>query len=124
MWSDTGGNRSKVAGKLTFAFEAGSKATMTNNYYAVFIDDDELMLKAIRRTSRRLIPNWDAKPEVLLEDSLVDIIFADDGEQDIIYGDASDIVYADSSDIVYGILSDSLHTCELFTFGRFFIEGS
>jgi HD-like signal output (HDOD) protein len=32
---------------------------MTNNYYAVFIDDDELMLKAIKRTSRRLIPNWD-----------------------------------------------------------------
>tara|TARA_B100002003_G_scaffold188780_1_gene177453 strand:+ start:5979 stop:7100 length:1122 start_codon:yes stop_codon:yes gene_type:complete len=33
---------------------------MTNNYHAVFIDDDELMLRAIKRTSRRLIPNWDA----------------------------------------------------------------
>ena len=46
--------------QVYFCFEVGGKATMTNNYYAVFIDDDELMLKAIRRTSRRLIPNWDA----------------------------------------------------------------
>lgn len=27
-------------------------------HYAVFIDDDELMLKAIKRTARRLIPDW------------------------------------------------------------------
>ncbi len=74
-----------MAGRMTFAIEAGSKATMTNNYYAVFIDDDELMLKAIRRTSRRLIPNWDATfinqpltwQESLREKAYPDIVFCD-----------------------------------------------
>ncbi|GGF70509.1 HDOD domain-containing protein [Alteromonas lipolytica] len=58
---------------------------MTNKHYAVFIDDDELMLKAVRRTARRLIPDWDtsfiSEPgkwrELLLSDRTPDIVFCD-----------------------------------------------
>ena len=38
-------------------FWAG-KAIVMNKNYAVFIDDDDLMLKAIRRTAKRLFPDW------------------------------------------------------------------
>ena len=38
-------------------FWAG-RAIVMNKNYAVFIDDDDLMLKAIRRTAKRLFPDW------------------------------------------------------------------